>query len=321
MSAFGSALLVTGPEALLAERAVTDAKAAALAEQPEAGVNAIQATDLENQMLSEVIGGSLFASHIVAVIEDLGSCPPDVVDHLVQVAANPPEDLCLILVHPGGNKGRGVVDKLKKAKVKTQVVAAPKPQDLARFVSDEAKRAKVRLGPQANQDLRDAVGTDLRALAAAVAQLAADAESGEIDSLLINRYFAGRAEVSAFKVANAVVAGNATAALETLRWALGTGVAPVLVVSSLARSFRLFGYFLDGRERRLSVDEIARRAKVPAWTLKSFDGPSRTWRQGDVAQAIRLIAEADAAVKGGAADAEYALEKVVLTVLRLRGGR
>ena len=48
--------------------------------------------------------------------------------------------------------------------------------------------------------------SDLRALAAAVTQLAVDAESGEIDKALIHRYFAGRAEASSFKVADAVLA-------------------------------------------------------------------------------------------------------------------
>ena len=65
-SPFGSSLLVTGPEALLAQRVVSDVKARALAAQPGADINEINAADLEFSMLSEVVGGSLFASHIVA---------------------------------------------------------------------------------------------------------------------------------------------------------------------------------------------------------------------------------------------------------------
>ncbi len=318
MPAFGSALLVTGPEPLLASRIVADAKAAALREQPGADVNEITATDLEDHMLSEVIGGSLFSTHIVAVIDDLGSCPPEVVEQLVDVARNPPDELCLILVHPGGNKGRGVVDKLKKAKVPTQIVAALKPSELGQFITAEARRAKVRIGAEANQELQQAVGGDLRALAAAVTQLAVDAESGEIDKALIHRYFAGRAEASSFKVADAVLAGNGAVAMENLRWALETGVAPVLITSALAGSFRGMGRLLDAQSRRVSGGELARALGMPPWKIRNLERTSRNWRSGDVAQAIRIVAEGDAAVKGAATDADYALEKMVLAILKLR---
>ena len=42
-SPFGSSLLVTGPEALLAQRVVSDVKARALAAQPGADINEINA--------------------------------------------------------------------------------------------------------------------------------------------------------------------------------------------------------------------------------------------------------------------------------------
>ncbi|NHB83811.1 DNA polymerase III subunit delta [Tessaracoccus sp. HDW20] len=223
MPAFGSSLLITGPETLLARRIVTATVAEARAERPEADFNEITAGELEDTMLSEVVGGSLFSTDIIAVIEDVGACPAGVVDQLVEVAKNPPTDLCLVLVHQGGNKGKGLIDKLKKAKVRTETVAGLKPWELPRFVAEEARRLKIRMSADAAGELVAAVGNDLRALAAAVAQLAADSDQGQIDADLIRRYFAGRAEVTSFAVADAVLAANATLAMERLRWALGTG--------------------------------------------------------------------------------------------------
>ena len=162
-----------------------------------------------------------------------------------------------------------------------------------------------------------AVGGDLRALAAAVTQLAVDAESGEIDKALIHRYFAGRAEASSFKVADAVLAGNGAVAMENLRWALETGVAPVLITSALAGSFRGMGRLLDAQSRRMSGGELARALGMPPWKIRNLERTSRNWRSGDVAQAIRIVAEGDAAVKGAATDADYALEKMVLAILKL----
>lgn len=318
MTAFGSALLVTGPEPLLASRVVADAKAAALQERPSAEVNELEASELEDQMLAEVVGSSLFSTDIIAIINDVGACPPDVVDQLVATAKNPPEELCLIMVHAGGNKGKGLIDKLKKGKVPTKVVAVPKGRELASFVTAEARRAKVRISAEANEELIQAVGNDLRALAAAVAQLAADAEGGEIDKALIGRYFAGRAEVTSFKVADAVLAGNAAAAMENLRWALDTGAAPVMITSAMAGSFRGLGRYLDAQGSRMSGGDLARQLGMPPWKIRNLTKVERNWRSGDVAQAIRIIAVADAAVKGAAANADYALEKMVLAILRLR---
>ena len=89
VNSFGRALLVTGSEPLLAARAIDERRQGALAEQPEAEVNRIAGADLAETMLSEVTGGSLFATHIVAIIDDVGSTPPEVADALVALAREP----------------------------------------------------------------------------------------------------------------------------------------------------------------------------------------------------------------------------------------
>lgn len=317
-SAFGTSLLITGPEALLASRIVADTKQRALASHPEADVNEIQAAELAESMLSEVVGGSLFSSHIIAIIDDVGACPHEVVDQLVAVAADPPEELCLILVHQGGMKGKGLIDKLKKAKVAVETVAAPKPWELPKFVTAEARRLKVRISQDAAEELVSAIGHDLRSIAAAVSQLAADNDGGEIDSALIRRYFAGRAEVTSFAVADAVLAGNTSLALERLRWALGTGVAPVLVTSAMAGAFRGMGKYLDAQGSRMGDADMARQIGVPPFKVKEYARTSRNWQSAGVAAAVRLIAMADGEVKGAATNADFALERMVLGVLKLR---
>lgn len=317
MPQFGTSLLITGPEALLAQRIVARVIAEARRQQPDADLNEITASALEDTMLSEVVGGSLFSSKIIAVIDDVGSCPPSVVDQLVEVARNPPEDLCLLLVHQGGNKGKGLIDKLKKAKVPVETAASIKPWELPRFVVEEAKQSRIRISQDAAGELVSAVGNDLRALAAAVAQLASDADQGEIDANLIRRYFAGRAEVTSFAVADAVLAANATVAMERLRWALSTGAAPVLVTSAMAGAFRGMGRYVDAQGSRMSSNDLARQLGIPPWKMKDYARTSRYWGAGSIAGAIQLIAVADAQVKGAATDPAFALERMVLGVLAL----
>lgn len=317
-SPFGTAVLISGPEQLLAQRIVAETKSRAMASHPEAEVNEILASELEDSMLGEVIGGSLFSSHIIAIIDDVGSCPPAVVDQLVAVAKNPPEDLCLILVHPGGVKGKGLIDKLKKAKVPVEAAAALKPWEVPGFVMGEAKRQRIRMHQDAADELVAAVGHDLRTLASAINQLVSDSGTNEIDASIVRRYFAGRAEVTGFAVADAVLAGNATVAMERLRWALETGVPPVLITSAVASSFRGLAKYLDAQNSRLRGAELAREIGVPPFKLKDYARASNTWQVGGVAEAIRIIARGDAEVKGAATDAAFALERMVLGVLQQR---
>ena len=129
-------------------------------------------------------------------------------------------------------EGQGLLEKLKSAGVEVIECAAVKPWELPQFVSGEAKRAGSSIDAAAASALVDAVGHDLRALAAAVAQLLSDGEGGPITVDQVRRYFGGRSEVTSFAVADAALAGRTGVAMEQLRWALATGVAPVLITSA-----------------------------------------------------------------------------------------
>ncbi len=315
---FGTTLLITGKEELLASRVVEERQKAALVEQPGADVNRIHASELAEVMLSEVVGGSLFSSHIVAIIDDVGSVPSDQVEQFIALAKEPGPDLCLILHHEGGVKGRKLLDGLKKAKVETVAVAAPKAHELPGFCVAEAKRHRIRMTGEAGGALVESIGHDLRALSAAVSQLAADADGDEIDASLIRRYFAGRAEVTAFKVADLALAGHRRAAIEHLRWALHTGAAPVLVTSAMANGFRGMGKYLAEERSRMSDADLGRKIGVPYWKIRDYRNWSRAWSHQGIGDSIRLIAAADADVKGAAVDADYALERMLLSVLSCR---
>lgn len=190
------------------------------------------------------------------------------------------------MVHPGGNKGRGLVDKLRKAKAGVVEVVAPKAWELPKFVQAEARAARVGMESDAAQTLVDAVGNDLRALAGAVSQLASDWAGERLSSEMISRYFQGRAEVTSFAVSDAVLAGQTGQALERLRWALDLGVAPVLVTSALANGLRSLGRYLDVRAERMSDIEMSRIVGVPPWKVKTLARQSRLWSETAVARRL-----------------------------------
>jgi DNA polymerase-3 subunit delta len=317
-SPFGAVQLVTGPEALLAERATADFVARAVAERPDASVTRMPAGELDGGSLAEAAGGSLFASATVLVIGELGDLPAEVADQLVALAADPGPDLALALAHAGGNKGKAVLDRLRKLRV--QVVDCPpiKPWELPQFVVAEARRLKGRADAASAGVLVDAVGTDTRSLAAAVRQLLDDSPDRLLTEAAVRRYFGGRAEVTSFAVADDALSGRIDGALGKLRWALSTGVAPVLITSAMSSNLRSLGKYLGGREARLRDADLARAIGVPPWKLKDLSRLARDWNPGSVARAIQVVAAADAQVKGAASDPGFALEQAVLNVIGCR---
>ena len=144
----------------------------------------------------------------------------------MNLAAAQVPDLAVIAVHRGVPKGRALLEKLKSAGAEVIECAALKPWELPQFVSAEVKRAGSSIDAGAATALVDAVGHDLRALAAAVGQLLSDGEGGAITVDHVRRYFGGRSEVTSFAVADAALAGRTGVAMEQLRWALATGVCP-----------------------------------------------------------------------------------------------
>lgn len=318
-SVFGRVTLVTGPEPLLAERAVEELRRQIREESPEAELSEVEAVRLDGGRLLEITNPSLFATRRAAVITDLAALPADLVADVLAIAAAPPDDLALVLVHGGGPKGKGLLDKVKAAGATVVDCPPVKAWELPQFVSAEAKQLGTAMEAGAAQVLVDAVGHELRALAAAVRQLSADSEGGRLTADGVRRYFAGRSEVTSFAVADAALAGRTGLAMEQLRWALSTGVAPVLVTSALASGVRGLGKLVGAPGGMREVD-LAREVGVPPWKLKSMRAQARGWDAAGLAHALKAVAVADAEVKGAADDPEYALERMVLTVAHARKG-
>jgi DNA polymerase III subunit delta len=317
-SPLGRVVLITGAEALLADRAVDDLVARFRNESSGGDLAEIDAATLDAGRLAEATGPSLFSVQRAAVIGDIATLPADLVDPIARLAEDPDPDLALLLVHSGGPRPKALLDRLSKAKVEVVPCAPIKAWELPQFVTAEVRRVGGSIESSAPPLLVDAVGHELRSLAAAVAQLVADAGDGRVTAAQIRRYFAGRAEVTSFAVADAAIARKTGQAMEQLRWAMSTGVAPVLITSALASGLRGLAKFVTAPSG-LSEPDLAREVGVPPWKLKTLRTQARGWDAPSLALALRTVATADADVKGAAGDADFALEQAVLAICR--GGR
>ncbi|MGH8838385.1 MAG: DNA polymerase III subunit delta, partial [Jiangellaceae bacterium] len=231
--------LVVGPETLLAERAIAAVVVAARAADDEADVSEVAGGDLTAAALAEHVSPSLFATRRVLVVRGVEDVADPAARALVAYAAHPVDDVHLVLVHPGGQKGKRLLDDLRATRARVVVCErVTRPDDQVDFVRAEVAAAGGRIDESAARRLVEAVGGDLRGLASAAGQLAADAEGGDVDTAVVATYFEGRAEVKGWVVADRAVEGRTADALEQLRWALETGTDPVLVTAALATAVR-----------------------------------------------------------------------------------
>jgi DNA polymerase-3 subunit delta len=309
---------VTGPEEFLAERAVAAVKAVARERDPATQVLELAATELTGGVLAAATSPTLFGDSRVVVVRGLEEAGETAVAEVLAALGSLADDVALVLVHAGGVRGRKVLDAARKAGA--TVVACDeikKRADKQRFVAGEFQRASGgrRMAADAAEALLDAVGGDLRSLSAAASQLASDVE-GPATLAAVRRYYEGRAEVSSFTVADAMVEGRTSDALLALRWALQTGTDPVPLTAALAMALRTVARAADARSRA-SAAEIG----VPPWKLEAVRRQARGWSSEGLAAAFQVVAAADVEVKGGGADAAYAVERAVLAVSRLRTGR
>ena len=320
-SPLGSITLVTGPEELLNDRLVRSARGAVFKADPETEAHDTAGDQLTTATLGELAAPSLFSSTRCVVVRRLEEAPDEVHDGLVAYASAPDPDVALVLVHSGGQKGSGLLNRLRKLpSVHEHKSEAVKGRGFAQFAVDEARRLRTVLEAEAADALVEAVGGDLRALAAAVDQLAHDFPGRRLDLELVRRYFSGRADVKGFEIADHALYGRTDRALEELRWALDTGVGGPYVTGSFASAVRQLARY-KAAARGMRDADLAREVGVPPWKLRTLRDQAKGWDEAGLETVIRAVAAADADVKGAGGDPAYSLERMVLTVTGARAER
>jgi DNA polymerase-3 subunit delta len=313
----GRVTLVTGKEEFLSERTVVGVREAVRRHDHEAEISETQASGLSLGELGDLSAPSLFSSTRCVVVRSFENLPEESVEGVLEYAAAPADDVALVLVHGGGQKGSGVLTRLRKIATVTEVKSEElRASEFPGFVAAEVRGHGGTIEPDAATSLVQAVGQDLRSLAAAADQLVNDFPEETLTEEKVKRYFGGRAEAKSFAVADAAFWGRRRPALEELRWALDGGTPPVLVTSAFAGSARGIARYLSAPRGMREVD-LAREVGVPPWKVRTIRDQSRGWSEAGISRAIRTVAQADADIKGAAGDAAYTLERLVLTVTGL----
>lgn len=264
------------------------------------------------------------------------------------VAAGGEPEAYLVLWHAGGVRGKKVLDLVKKLAGGAggrgaaggrgtsasrganrdgggALAAIYSCDDLKRrdeklkFLTAEGTRLGRKLEPGAANALVDALGEEFGELVAVTDQLLETA--GDINGALslddVQVYLKGRVETTGFDIADAAVAGDVSGALAKLRHALGIGVAPVVIVAAVAMKIRQLLQLAAPPSRLVRETGLLADVKpMNDWMARKIRPVLSRWDDARLGRALRAVSVADAQVKGGSRDAEYALEAMILEVCR-----
>ena len=306
-------VLVSGPEQFLADRAVRQLRDQLTAEDPSLEVNDLEADHYQPGELISFASPSLFAEPRLIRVSAVEKCTDAFLTETLRYLESPADDTYLVLRHGGGVRGKKLLDALRSGLGGGfEVVCAELKKETEKldFAAAEFRAERRRVTSGALRALVTAFNDDLAELASACQQLISDA-ADEITEATVEKYYAGRVETNAFKVADMAIAGRQGEALVLLRHALSSGADPVPVVAAFAMKVRTMAKVQGSYG---PSGQLASRFGMAPWQVERAQRDVRGWSEDGLGRCIELIAETDAAVKGAERDAIYALERMVTAV-------
>lgn len=303
-------VLVSGTETFLADRTVRRLRDFLKDEDPSLEVVDLDADSYGPGELLTVASPSLFMEPRFIRVNAVEKCTDAFITETLAYLQDPAENTYLVLRHNGGVRGKKLLDALRGGLGGgIEVVCAEIKKDAEKydFAVAEFKTAGRRITPGALRALVAAFSDDLAELASAAQQLMDDS-SGEITEATVERYYGGRVESNAFKVADAALAGRRGEALVTLRHALSSGADPVPIVAAFAMKVRTMAKVSGTRG---GSGQLASQLGMAPWQLDRARRDLAGWDEDGLARTIEALAEADAGVKGAVRDPVFAIERLI----------
>ena len=306
-------IFVQGGEEYIHTAVTESVKSQLKRDEPDTEIHQLSAAEYQAGELQVLASPSLFGEKKLLVFAHMHKMTDAfLTDGLVYVQ-DPNPDVTFLGLHGGGTRGKRLLDALKKSGQFIEAKPIKSDRDRIEFLQAEFRSARRKIDAEALRSLADAIGQDLGELAAAANQLIADTD-GTITVEIVEKYYGGRVQATAFRVADAALDGQLGSAIALLRHALATGVQPVAISASFALKARQVARIIDAK---MPPGQVASALGMAPWQAQRVTATARHWTPVNIAGAIELIARADAEAKGLARDADFAVERMVTKVAGL----
>lgn len=310
-------VLVSGTEDFLADRAIRLLRDILRAEDPSLEVNDLDASGYAPGELITLASPSLFAEPRMIRATAVEKCSDEFLSETLRYLESPADDTYLVLRHAGGMRGKKLLDAVRGGLgggIEIICAELKKDSDKLDFAAAEFSSAGRRATPGALRAIVSAFSGDLAELAGACQQLLSDVDD-DVTERTVERYYSGRVETSAFRVADVAIAGRHGEALILLRHALASGADPVPLVAAFASKLRTMAKVSGGHG---SAAQLAQKFGLAPWQVERARRDLQGWTDAGLGEAIQLLAETDAQIKGAGRDPVFALERMI-GILSRRG--
>jgi len=303
-------ILIHGSEDVIAERVLREI----VEKLNDHERTTIDCSEAEVGTISEAMAPSLFSEKRLIVMKNLQDLDGELHPEVDRYIENPDPSNVVVLIHRGGVKGKGLLDRVKKKGAKVHL-AEPlkKSTDRMTFIREEFQRLGRKISAEALASLV-AGFADMRELTSVARQLAQDVPQGKtIDEDAVATMTQGRRMTSGFDVADAVIAKDPRKALLSTRQAFDSGVEPMAIFTAVRMSVMSMLKVID-IPRGAKSFEVAGELGMAPWQIDKARRQLSQWREEDFDLALNEIVRADWAVKGGEGHPHYAVERMVLAI-------
>ena len=305
-------VFVYGNEEYFASRAISALREKLRAQEPSLEVTEIEAADYSSQQIFDLTAPSLFGEPRMLVIRGADRLTDELIADALVYLADPPADVTLVIRHNNSSvRGKKLIDafRLNPKVLFVMCEKLKKEAEKQVFVQAEFAAASRKVETAALRTLVEALNEEISELAAACAQLLQDT-SETITESIVEKYYGGRVETTSYKLADTCMLGQEGEALAILRHVLQTGADPVMILGALAGRVRQVAQFFG------ASSAAAASSGTPSWLADKIRRESGYWTEDGLVRAVTVVAETDAAVKGGSRDPVFALESLVRTICK-----
>ena len=297
-------VLAVGKEQVLVQRVIEGVLTSARKADPQMVRQEINASnDSAAGELANALSPSLFGELTVLVVQGIDSATDDVAAILLEAAENLPEHIRLVITHPGGVKGKKLLEGIRKTGALEASCGELKSKDLEAALIAEFRKHNRKATSAAINQLQASVGTGLGELLAAVSQLCADVDGELIDEVAVAQYYEGVVGVMGWDLSDAMWEAKQVELLEKFRWAMANDSnSAVPAVSAISNGLRALIKYASA-PANLSENELAPLVGVPPWKLRFLRSQKMKWHPDQLAMAARLLSLADRSSKGTVYDA------------------
>jgi DNA polymerase III subunit delta len=306
--------LIAGPAELLvrrtADRLLEELRAEGEVEEVE-----VAAADLKDERFPDLRTGSLFGARRVVVVRGAGELPAAAGRALLAELEAGPLDATVILLATSTGNIRNLARAVEALGGRIDVDLPPEYNDAGwkDLIAQEFGRHDRQASRAAIDAVYNHAGTDVAVIAEKVAQVCAAAPPGRIEAEHVDEVVVGHGSRGTFAVADAMCKRQPAEAVTLLRGAFEAGADPVLVLGALA--YRVRALVATAGQ----IDPGRAGLSISPGQARHLERDRRSFGPGELTYAYRVLADADAELKGGELPPDLVIERAVVAIATPRG--